>query len=70
MERSVLRQLTAYAYLQIDNLLPETQSTYTKGNSTKTAVLRVYFDLVDAIEKGEFASLSLLDLSVAFDTVD
>ena len=44
------------------------QSAYRKCHSTETAVLRVYSDLIDAIERGEFALL--LDLSAAFDTVD
>ena len=46
------------------------QSAYRRGHSTETAVLRVHSDLVDAIDKGDFALLTLLDLSAAFDTVD
>ena len=68
MERVVLRQLINY--LQSNSLLPEMQSAYRRGHSTETAVLRVHSDLVDAIEKGDFALLTLLDLSAAFDTVD
>ena len=33
-------------------------------------VLKVFSDLVDAIEKGKFPMLSFLDLLVAFDTVN
>ena len=58
------------AYLQIHNLLPEMQSAYKNGHLTETIVFRVYSDLVDAIEKGEYARWSLLNLSAAFDTVD
>ena len=68
LERLVLKQLIAY--LESHDLLPEMQSAYRKYHSTETAVLRFYSDLVDAIERGEFALLTLLDLSAAFDTVD
>ena len=68
LERIANHQLKAY--LQIHNLQPGYQSAYRKMHSTETAVLKVFSDLVDAIEKGEFALLILLDLSAAFDTVD
>ena len=68
LERIANHQLKAY--LEIHNLLPGYQSAYRKMNSTETAVLKVLSDLVDAIEKGEFALLTLLNLSAAFDTVD
>ena len=50
--------------------IPEFQSAYRKGYWTETGVLRVFFDVVDAVEKEQYALLSLLDLSAAFDTVD
>ena len=53
-----------------NDLLPDFQSPYWKGHSTKTVVLKVFSDVVDSIEKGQFALLSLLDLTAAFDTVD
>ena len=68
LERIANHQLKAY--LEIHNLLPGYQSTYRKMHSTETAVLKVFSDLVDATQKGEFALLTLLDLSAAFDTVD
>ena len=37
---------------------------------TETAVLKVFSDIIDSIDKGQLAILSLLDLSAAFDTVD
>ena len=58
------------SHLEEFRLLPEVQSAYRRGHSTETAVLKVFSDLVDAISNGKFALLSLLDLSVAFDTVD
>ena len=48
-----------------NDLLPDFQSAYQKGQSTETAVLKVFLDVVDGIEKGQFALLSLLDLMAA-----
>ena len=52
LERIANHQLKAY--LEIHNLLPGYQSAYMKMHSTEMAVLKVFSDLVDAIEKGEF----------------
>ena len=57
------------AHLVTNNLLPEFQSAYRKGLSPETAVLKVFSDFVDAVEKEQY-TLSLLHLSTAFDTVD
>ena len=57
-------------HLVRNNLLPDFQSAYRKGHSTETAVLNVFSDVVDGIEKGQFGLLSLLNLTTAFDTVD
>ena len=58
------------AHLSSNGLLPEFQSAYRKGHSTETAVLEIFSDIVDDMDKGKFVLLSLLDLSAAFDTVD
>ena len=39
-------------------------------HSTETAILRVLSDILQAVDRGDFAALVLLDLSAAFDTVD
>ena len=57
-------------YLLNHKLLPEFQSAYRHGHSINSAVLKVLSDIIDAIDKGHLALLSLLDLSAAFDTVD
>ena len=67
IERVILRQLAAH--LSSNGLLPEFQSAYRKGHSTETAVLKVFSDIVDDMNKGKFVLLSLLDLTAAFDTV-
>jgi hypothetical protein len=68
LERLVARQLIEY--LTMFNLLPELQSAYRTHHSTETAVLKVLGDILRAIDSGDLAVLTLLDLSAAFDTVD
>ena len=68
LERVVYRQTKNY--LLKHKLLPKFQSAYRRGYSTETAMLKVFSDIIDVIEKGQFILLSLLDLLAAFDTVD
>jgi len=64
----VARQLLEY--LTSEKLLPELQSAYRAFHSTETAVLKVLSDILLAVDQGDLAMLTLLDLSAAFDTVD
>ena len=57
-------------YLEANCLLPGTQSGFRRGYSTETAIIRVLSDPLDAVDRDDTAVLVLLDLSVAFDTVD
>ena len=57
-------------YLDANALLPPTQSAYRRRHSTETALLKVVSDIRMAIDRGNVAILLLLDMSVAFDTVD
>ena len=57
-------------YLRDNSLLPDHQSAYRSHHSTETAVLRVLADILLALDAGNLAVLTLLDLSVAFDSVD
>ena len=68
LERLVARQLVTY--LTQNSLLPDLQSAYRVHHSTETALLKVIGDILLALDSGNLAMLSLLDLSVAFDTVD
>ena len=63
-------KLFIISHLVRNDRLPDFQSAYRKGHSAETAVLKVFSDVVDGIEKGLFALLSLLGLKAAFDTVD
>jgi len=67
IERVASAQLTGY--LERNELLPQHQSAYRRGHSTETALLKVYSDLTDVIDRG-VVLLGLLDMSSAFDTVD
>jgi hypothetical protein len=68
LERLVAKQLLDY--LNNEKLLPDLQSAYRAFNSTETAVLKVLSDILLAVDQGDLAMLTLLDLSAAFDTVD
>ena len=56
--------------LKDNGLLPDLQSAYRAMHSTETAVLKVLSDLLLALDSGNLAMLTLLDLSAAFDSVD
>ena len=68
LERLVARQLLEY--LTAAGLLPALQSAYRAYHSTETAVLKVLSDILLAVDQGDLAVLTLLDLSAASDTVD
>ena len=58
-------------HMKENGLMYPYQSAYRKGHSTETALVRVHNDIVSAVDKkGSGVYLILLDLSVAFDTVD
>ena len=56
--------------LKFHDLLPRLQSAYLAHHSTETAVLKVIGDILLALDSGDLAMLTLLDLSAAFDSVD
>ena len=68
LERCVNKQLNDY--LSTNNLLPSVQSAYRKFHSTESAVLKVLSDIYAAADEKMVSLFGLLDLSVAFDTVD
>jgi len=68
LERFVSKQLLTY--LTDNRLLPDRQSAYRAFHSTETAVLKVLADILLALDSGDLAALTLLDLSAAFDSVD
>jgi len=52
------------------HLLPVFQSAYHPHHSTETALARIMNDMILVVDDGRVGSLTLLDLSAAFDTVD
>ena len=68
VERVVHRQISNH--IESHNLLPPTQSGFRKNHSTETDVVKVYNDIVLALDAGFITALLLLDFSAAFDCVD
>jgi len=68
LERLVSKQLVTS--LKDNGLLPELQSGFRAYHSTETAVLNVVGDILHALDTGNVALLTLLDLSAASDSVD
>ena len=57
-------------YLEANQLNEPLQSAFKPFHSCETALVRVHNDILVAIDKSHSVMLLLLDLSVAFDTVD
>jgi len=57
------------AYLRENDLLRDRQSAYRAHHLTETAVLRVLSHILLALDSGDIAVLTLLDLSAALDSV-
>ena len=68
LKRIVAKQLVNY--LKDNGLLPDLQSTNRADHSTETAVLKVLAGILLALDNGDLALLTLLDLSAAFNSVD
>ena len=53
-----------------NSLFDPLQSAYRDKHSTETALIKVQNDILSSLDAGSSASLLMLDLSAAFDTVD
>ncbi len=56
--------------MTVNNLHDIMQSSYKDNHSTETAMLRMYNDILTALDKNKSVLIICMDLSVAFDTVD
>jgi len=68
LERLVAREIIEY--LTENRLLPKLQSAYHANHSTGMAMLKVLADILRAVNNGDLAVLTLLDLSADFEPVD
>ena len=68
IERAVNIQLNEH--ITTNNQMEPIQSAYRVGHSTETALIKVKADILNAINNKEVVCLVLLDLLVAFDTVN
>ena len=68
IEKTVLLQLTSH--LERNKLCSTTQSAYKEGHSCETLLLDLVNDLQSLVIDGKIATVLLLDLSAAFDTID
>ena len=66
VERAVFDQV--HAHLSEHDLYPLLQTAYRRGHSTETALLKIYNDMLMAMNRQDVVLLVLLDLSAAFDT--
>ena len=68
VERAVFDQM--YPHLNSNNMLHENQSGFRPCFSTSSALLNVTEDWLNAIDKGCYVGIVMLDLKKAFDTVN
>ena len=68
IERVVCDQFTSYT--SNSGKTEPLQSAYKQGHSTETGMLKVKTNLLDAIDQKKVVCLVLIDLSMAFDTVN
>ena len=68
LERVIFNQLMKY--LTENELLNPNHHAYRANHSTATAMLQMYDEWVQAVDKGKLTGVCLLDMSAAFDVVD
>ena len=59
-----------HSHVSANNLYPSLLSSYRKGHSTETALLKIVHDILLNMKEEHVTPLVLLDLSATFDTID
>ena len=68
LERVVQKRL--YVFSDSSDLMPRSQSAYSQYHNTKTAVTKIYNDMLLPADNRQVTGLCLLDFTTAFNTVD
>ena len=68
LERAVFVQIINY--MEHNNLLHPSHHSGRASHSTSTAIIEMYDQWVDAVDKGNMAGVMMLDLSAAYDLAD
>ena len=68
LEKIVAKRLNAHIEEQL--LSTNVQSAYKRFHSTETALLKIHNDTILNMDNGKATTLTLLDLSAAFDNID
>ena len=68
LEKVVVNQLNTH--INSSNTSNQYQSAYRKFHSTETALLKIHSDILASMDAGRVTSLTLLEFSAAFDTID
>ena len=68
IENVVAKQINEF--MSCEGLLNVNQSAYKSSHSTETTLLKIENDKALSVDSGKAVALTLLDLSVAFDTID
>ena len=58
------------SYLEENQLLHPSHHGFRAGHSTVTALIEMYDQWIEALERDEVTAVVMLDLSAAFDVVD
>ena len=68
IEKVVAKQINEF--ISREGTVNVNQSAYKRFHSTETALLKIENDIALSLDSGNTVSLTLLDLSAAFDTID
>ena len=57
-------------YLEENNLLHPSHHGFRKHHNTTTALIQMYDEWIESLERNEYSGVCLLDMSAAFDMVN